>query len=244
MPHSPTFSGQTHIGMKRSQNQDSFGIHAELGLFVVADGMGGHKGGETASALAVEVIPRVLSLLPAELPGTSALREAISEANAAIFQRALEDPSLKGMGTTVTAAWHRQGELWLGQVGDSRAYLLRGPCTWQLSRDHSLVAEKLRAGLLTREELRTNVNRNVITRSVGFESHVSVDVAHLRPQAGDRLILCSDGLTSLVPDPTLQTELQRLSRDGAPPESWCEALIALANQHGGDDNITVITIVF
>lgn len=223
--HSPIVTARfrtafaTDIGQRRSQNQDNLAVDPDLGLFVVADGMGGHQGGETASAMATEntmeivragVLGKDGNWAPAEL-----ISEAIRNASSAIFNRSLQTPNLHGMGTTTTALLAKDGHLTIGHVGDSRCYLFRRKddtepySIWQLTRDHSLVQEKLRAGIITREEIKTDRMKNVITRSVGFESQIQVETYHIETKPGDIYLICSDGLSGLVMDDEMLRIIQR-----------------------------------
>ena len=175
------------IGKKRTQNQDHGKAAPEFGLFSVSDGMGGHQGGETASATATDVIWEYIRQLNRDAGWDPALsiRRAIEAANSAIYAKSLEEPKLRGMGTTTTALLFKDRSVTIGHVGDSRCYFLRPRQVWQLTRDHSLVQEKLRAGLITRKELRTDRMKNVITRSVGFERDIEVELYHMEVKVGD-----------------------------------------------------------
>ncbi len=242
--------GQTDVGRKRDHNEDSFLVDEELGLFLVADGMGGHAGGGTASLIAVQTIrarlqmareadPELFSSPGAleESPLRDVLREAVEGACQSIYQAAQSDASLAGMGTTVTAAVLAGSNAFVAHVGDSRCYVVRKGHIYQVSEDHSLVNEQLKAGAITPEEARNSRFKNIITRSVGFEADVIVDMMGLEVEAGDRLIICCDGLSNLVDDDEiLEIVLQ------APLEAAPERLIELANDRGGDDNITAIVI--
>jgi serine/threonine protein phosphatase PrpC len=241
--------GASDVGRKRENNEDSFLVDEELGAFVVADGMGGHAGGGTASRLAVETIQAYLQqrrrdpelqrpdarLEDSPLPHL--LREAVEAACMAIFQQALASPDLAGMGTTATALWLQGRYGFVAHVGDSRAYLLRGDGLVQLSEDHSLVNEQLRAGLISADEARRSRFKNVITRSVGFEEDVLADLMGIELSEGDLFLLCCDGLTNLVED----AEIQQLAMR-EPIESLPLRLIGMANDRGGDDNITVVAV--
>jgi protein phosphatase len=242
--------GVTDVGRRRDHNEDALLVDPELALFVVADGMGGHAGGGTASTLAVETIRSRLrearqadpaafeSGAPADesrLP--ELLRQAVEEACRSIFRAAQDDPSLAGMGTTVTAVVVAGRAAFVAHVGDSRCYLARGGRMFQLSEDHSLVNEQLKAGAITADEARSSRFRNIITRSVGFEEEVLVDVLGLEVEPGDRLVLCCDGLSNLVSDEEIREIAVREPLEGSP-----EALVDLANERGGDDNITVIVV--
>ncbi len=238
-------AGFSHVGMKRKQNQDNFILVPEKRLFVVADGMGGHKGGETASYLAVHTIGEFFKTGEGALdkgdPGVR-IQRAILSANQAIQARGTIDATLQGMGTTCVAMYFSGEKLYVGHVGDSRCYLLHQNRIWQVTRDHSLVQEKLRAGLITRAQLKTDRMKNVITRSVGFEPDVDVDVYMLEPHPGDVFVVCSDGLSGMVEDTEIRDIVDEFvfkqdSLDGA-----VKRLIEMANAHGGDDNVTAVVV--
>jgi len=241
--------GLTDVGQKRSHNEDSFLVNADLGLFVVADGMGGHAGGGTASRIAVEVIERILLDRRAQAGGpfesneplassplAALLREAVEAASSSIYEHARRDHVLAGMGTTVTALLLHETYAFFGHVGDSRAYLYRDGYLDQITEDHSVVNEQLRAGLITEDEARSSKFKNIITRSVGFEERVLVDVMAVAVEPKDTFILCSDGLTNFVSDEELAAAAT------LPVEEIPSKLIHLANERGGDDNITVIAV--
>jgi serine/threonine protein phosphatase PrpC len=233
----------TDVGRRREHNEDALLVDQELGLFVVADGMGGHAGGGTASSIAVSTIQKSVRAARDTSPASEAspfptvLRLAVEDACRAIYRAAQEDPSLAGMGTTVTAALLVGQNVYVAHVGDSRCYLVRSGRIFQLSEDHSLVNEQLKAGAITEEEARSSRFRNIITRSVGFEEEVLVDVMGLEVEPGDRLVLCCDGLSNLVADEEIREIAVRKPLDDSP-----EALVELANERGGDDNITVIVV--
>ena len=243
-------AGLTDVGRKRNHNEDSFLIDDELKLYVVADGMGGHAGGGTASRIAVETIDRelrnsrqgndspFLSIAPLqESPLPEIIRNAVESACVAIFNAAQEDPRLAGMGTTVIALLVKDEHAFFAHVGDSRAYLIRGDLIQQISEDHSLVNEQIKAGMITPEEAKHSRYKNIITRSVGFEEDVQVDVMGLLLEPGDVFVLCSDGLANMVDD----EELRDIVR-ATPLEETPKKLVELANERGGDDNITVIVV--
>lgn len=242
--------GQTDVGRRREKNEDSYLVAEDLGLFVVADGMGGHAGGGTASRIAVETIeaqlrkawseangPFLRNVPLQESPLPDVLRLAVDTACGAIFRKARDEPELSGMGTTVTALLLRGNDAFFAHVGDSRAYLIRGGFIQQISEDHSLVNEQIKAGVITPEEARHSRFRNVITRSVGFEESVLVDVMGLVAEEGDTFVLCSDGLANLVDDEEIRDAVLGIPFDDLPG-----SLIALANERGGDDNITVVCV--
>lgn len=244
-------AGLTDVGRKRSHNEDSFLIDDELQLYVVADGMGGHAGGGTASRIAVETIDRELRAMRdgghnpfvsvAQLQDSAipeAMRTAVERACLAIFSAAREDPRLAGMGTTVISLLVRDAFAFIAHVGDSRAYLVRGDLIQQISEDHSLVNEQIKAGMITPEEAKHSRYKNIITRSVGFEEEVQVDVMGLVCEPGDVYLLCSDGLANMVED----AELHEAVASSADLQDVPKKLVALANERGGDDNITVIVV--
>jgi protein phosphatase len=239
-----TSAGATNVGRKRKANQDSFLMEPGSRLFVVADGMGGHAGGETASKLTVEtVVQSVLndmgsmSLEPPEL-----LMGAVHRANTAVFNTAEKNKSLAGMGTTVVSMLFKDGKIFVGHVGDSRVYFARKGQLWQLTKDHSLVNEKLKAGLITREQLKKDKSRNVITRSVGFESSVLVDIYQKEVEKGDFYLACSDGLSGMVDDPLMLQIIDELAWGADNLTPLVDKMIEKANEHGGDDNITCVVV--
>ncbi len=235
----------TDIGLRRSQNQDSGASCPDLGLFVVADGMGGHRGGEIASAMAVEIIPEMVRDAEAAGPDWSprqVLTRAIEKANHAVYSRAAEESKLQGMGTTTTAVLFKDGRATFGHVGDSRAYLFRPGAVWQLTRDHSLVQEKLRAGLITRDQVKHDQMKNVITRSVGFGPETAVELYEMDTERGDVFLLCSDGLSGQVEDDEILQIIEKRMFETLDPKNAVADLITLANARGGQDNTTVIVI--
>lgn len=234
----------TDIGRKRSQNQDNMAALPEVGLFVVADGMGGHRGGETASQMAVETISEFVrtEIRKPDWNPRAVIVEAIRTANSAIHQRSSREPQLQGMGTTTTALLFKDERLVIGHVGDSRAYFFRPRAVWQATRDHSFVQEKLRAGLITRAEVKNDRMKNVITRSVGFEPQVNVEVYEMAVRPGDTFLVCSDGLSGLVDDLGMLAIVQRALFENRDIKRATGELIEAANCNGGDDNVTTIMI--
>jgi len=227
----------THVGQVRANNQDSFVVVADADLYGVADGMGGHNGGEVASAMAVEALQE-----HAGEPSLENLMQAARIGNRAIFERAGNDADLHGMGTTLCAVRVVPGPegdeiAWIN-VGDSRVYLFRDDALIQLSRDHSLVEDLLRDGQLTEEEAAVHPKRNIITRALGIDVDVDVDGSTVIPFNGDRFVLCSDGLFGEVSDDQISAVLRRL----AEPSEAADELVRLANESGGRDNITVVIV--
>ncbi|HUF01014.1 MAG TPA: Stp1/IreP family PP2C-type Ser/Thr phosphatase [Gaiellaceae bacterium] len=220
----------TDTGLQRLRNEDAF--VCEPPLFAVADGMGGARAGEVAARLAATAL---------EEAGRSVddVAGLISEANRRIWERSLTDPLTTGMGTTVTAALvdGTSGAVTIGHVGDSRAYLLRSGALEQLTSDHSLVAELVEGGVLTPEEAERHPQRSAITRALGTEPTVEVDVFTVESAPGDLFLLCSDGLSSMVADETVASVIEGAELD---PARAAEALVAAANARGGQDNITVV----
>jgi protein phosphatase len=235
-----TFAGRTDVGVVRSGNEDNFLMLPERGVFIVADGMGGHAAGEVASEMAVRIVAQELG----DPAGRSdqeladSLRHAIQNANAAIFERTLTEHDKRGMGTTTTVLALTGSRYLIGQVGDSRAYLLRDRKLVQLTKDHSYVQEQVDAGYLTPEQARTHPYSNVITRCVGANSEVTPDVYVGALHPGDKYLLASDGLTGMLEDSDLQAALT--AYDG--PQDLVDALIMDANHRGGLDNITAIVV--
>jgi PPM family protein phosphatase len=234
-----SFAG-TDVGLLRSGNEDSH-LRGRT-VFAVADGLGGHQGGEVASAMAVEPLAPLDGRAFADArEAAEALAEAIREANLAILRRARSDPELWGMGTTVTAAAVAGDRvLQLAHVGDSRAYLLRQDAPLrQLTTDHTVVQEAVARGLLTRQQAAVHPQRGVVTRAVGLDPQVPVDLPEpLELEPGDQVLLCTDGLTEVVDDDRIAAVLAAQA-DG---DDACRELIAAANQGGGPDNVTVVLL--
>ena len=224
---------RTDTGRQRNANEDSFFTKAPL--FVVADGMGGAQAGEVASKAAAEAFARDL---PSSAPPERVLEETIEEANRTIYELARKDPSLAGMGTTTTAAIVdlETEEVAIGHVGDSRAYRLRGGRFEQLTRDHSLVEEMRRKGQLTAAQAEDHPQRSIITRALGPEPEVQVDLQTVPAQHGDVFLICSDGLTTMLDD----EEIARILARATSLEAAVRALVDEANRAGGRDNITVV----
>jgi PPM family protein phosphatase len=223
------------VGRQRASNQDAWSqgrTAAGAVWMMVADGMGGHAGGETASRIAVETVSACLDR-DADPPG-AALCRAFEAANRAVHEESERDPRVAGMGTTGVAVLLAPEGAFVANVGDSRAYRMRGGSFEQVSLDHSLVAELQRRGVLTAEEARFHPRRNEVLRSLGVEHEVHVDLHELDLLPGDLFLLCSDGLSGVVRDEEIAQVLRR-----SPPTEAARDLVALANERGGPDNITV-----
>ena len=239
----------TDIGLVRDMNEDVYVSRADQGLFVVCDGMGGAPAGEVASQLAAEAIVQQLSAAsdgdePSNrddaglLPQTARLADAVRRSNAIVYHQAQQNVAQAEMGTTVVGAWIQDQIASVVHVGDSRAYLWHDNRLEPLTRDHSFLEAALTAGLLDAEKTRVAAHQNVLLRALGREPEVEVDLAEVPVQPGDYLLLCSDGLTKMVPEATVAWTIRAL-RD---PQSICDALVETANSNGGADNVTVIVV--
>jgi len=242
--------GNTHVGRVRQNNEDAFQIERSLNLYVLSDGIGGEEQGEVASALAVETVvrhcleaenhraaPLFIEPRPDLSERTNRLMSAVTLANRKIFDAA-GTPSEHRMGATIVAAWLQGERLSLVHVGDSRAYLLRGGSLEQLTADHSLVAEQVRRGVLTPQEAETSQLQSVLIRALGSEEHVEQDADEHLLLEGDTLLLCSDGLTRMVTEPEIASTLMTFEH----AQAAAEHLVELANDYGGQDNVTVIVV--
>ena len=232
--------GATDVGLRREINQDTILVDKDLGLFIVADGMGGHRGGEVASAMAVETVREMVGdrLTEVKEKSLSIMVEAYKEASRRIFYRAEnEQEDLEGMGTTMVGFWMRDDIIYIANVGDSRLYMWNERGFWQLTEDHSLINDQIRAGVISEEEAPHVVGRNVITRSVGFEKDVAVDTLERKVAPGDVYILCSDGLSGLISDQQIADLCKKKKKEAVVTEG-----ISMAKKAGGDDNISAIVI--
>lgn len=222
--------GATDIGLVRETNQDNFYIDTEGKWAVVADGMGGHNGGETASAMAVEEIKKSMA------QGVG-LKESIANANAVVYKKSVDSPELMGMGTTVVLCEVLGGRVNIAHVGDSRAYLYKDHKLKQITCDHSIVQQLIDSGTITSEQARFHPQRNLITRAVGTEKNILVDYNTLDFGENDCILICSDGLSSYVDEKDILDILENTkSREAV------DKLIDAANESGGKDNITVVLI--
>jgi len=220
----------TDSGRVRERNEDSMLVDPPV--YVVADGMGGHRGGNVASQIAVETIERLGG------EGRGSLADHVRDANRAVWERSVEDQRLSGMGTTVTAIRIDDDSIALAHVGDSRAYLLRDGLLRQLTTDHTLVARMVQSGEITEEEAEVHPHRNVMTRALGTDEQVEVDEDSIALLDGDRLLLCSDGLTGMVTEDQIQAILENSDQ----PQQAADRLVKAANRAGGIDNITVVVL--
>jgi len=227
----------THVGLIRPQNEDSY--LCEHPLYAVADGLGGHAAGEVASALVVERLTE-LSFGDDVAPDAAQqeLAEAVRDANRRIHRSAAEDPQHAGMGTTVTAAVAVGDTLCFAHVGDSRGYLLRGGELSQVTEDHTPVQRAVRAGVISAEEAQHHPSRHVLAQAVGLDVDVEVDTPRVDLQPGDRVVLCTDGMTDPIPD----ADIPGVIGDADGPEAAVEALITAALQRGGPDNVTIVVV--
>lgn len=227
----------TDVGRVREINQDYYSTDLERGLLIIADGMGGHLAGEKASRTAVDVIgANMVTDAEGHEAILKSLQTAIQEANRQIVAQSLQDASMRGMGTTLTAAYSKDSVVYIGHIGDSRAYLMRNGRIQQITEDHSVVAQLLRARAITPAEAARHPYRNVITRCLGMQTEIEADTMHLMWQQGDRLLLCTDGLSGLVSD----EEIAKISCVHEDPQIACQELVDLALERGGNDNVTVI----
>ena len=218
----------TDIGRVRGNNQDSYVCDDKLGVYAVADGLGGHVGGEVASGMAADILSNAFRFKQHAVDPGLSLKKVIQQANSKIYEKAHQTPSLMGMGTTLTMLYFADDTLYVGHVGDSRAYLIREGMIWQLSQDHSLASYQLVSGM-------TTPLKNVVTRSVGFDQEVEVDVYTKKVSQGDTYLLCSDGLHGFVKDEEIARVVSQNTLNSA-----VKNLIILANERGGEDNITAV----
>jgi protein phosphatase len=232
-------AASTHVGRRRRMNEDRYALAPDLGLYLVADGMGGHTAGQVASEMAADAALRaVRTLQGASASLAEKLRYAVTSANREIYQTGRQRPELAGMGTTLVSVLAFEGRAALAHVGDSRAYLVRGGRIRQLTDDHSVVGELLRRREISEDAAREHPHRHVLTRALGVRPVVEPDLAELSPEPDDVFVLCSDGLTCHVEDDEIAEQVDA----AADPDACVENLVDLANARGGDDNITVLIL--
>lgn len=250
------FAAKSDMGRVRTNNEDSFFTEPEIGLFIVADGMGGHKSGEIASKMACDIVSKNLKTLlkavevadktqviygennPQISKPANSLLSAIRLANRVIYEASVSYSQNQGMGTTIVALLARDNSYIISWVGDSRIYLVRHGQIQQLTTDHSLVQEQVNKGLITNEQAETSEFKNVLTRALGTSEEVQADAAETPAFEDDYLILCSDGLTRMVPDAVILETVKKHDN----PEAVCAELIELANKAGGRDNVTAVVL--
>lgn len=242
-------AGITDTGLVRERNEDSILTHPDIGLAVLADGMGGHRGGDVASALAVRTIHSVLKALLPELRSgyndeetgyalqSTAVHRAVEMANESVYEAAQQQPELQGMGTTVVVLLFHDNRVTIAHIGDSRLYRVRGGELEQVTRDHTLLQDLIDRGFYTPEEARCSKNKNLVTRALGIEQRVHADIQEERVARGDLFMLCSDGLNDMVEDDEIH---HTLDRHGEDLQQAAEQLVCLANQNGGRDNVSVV----
>jgi PPM family protein phosphatase len=245
-------AGKSDLGQIRKNNEDCYFVGQEIGLFLVADGMGGHRSGEVASRLACDIISNNLKHKSIDSKAktmygeantslsedSNNLLSAIRLANRMIYEAGANTVQNRGMGTTIVAVLVREKSYTIAWVGDSRIYLVRHGRLQQLTTDHSLVQEQMNKGLISSEQAETSEFKNVLTRAMGTSEEVEVDIAETNSFDGDYLLLCSDGLTRMVPDQLILETINKYQQ----PQNICDELINLANKAGGRDNITAIVI--
>ena len=242
------FGSGSDIGRQRAGNEDCYKVVCSTAMpegvdaiFVVADGMGGHAAGEVASRMAVESVLETLASPDNELEAFGAqetldlMHSAINRANRVVIEEGVRSPEKRGMGTTCTLGVMQGDFLHIAHIGDSRGYLMRGGDLSRLTKDHSVVEEEVRRGLLTMDQARTDPRRNLITAAIGLDRDLTVDTESLELFAGDRIMFCTDGLNSMISDQEIEVLL-----DGSDPQKTCQRLIDSANSAGGDDNIPVV----
>jgi len=230
--------GQTDTGLVRDHNEDAIGCNEDIALAILADGMGGHRGGEMASAITVSTI---LELITHEAIKHSTadrlLHSAITQANKNVYDSSKTNPHYRGMGTTIVAVLFYDNCFTVAHVGDSRLYRLRDAQLKQITRDHSFVQEQIELGLHTEEQARKSPNRNLITRAIGIDNDVQIDIKKDTAMPGDIYLLCSDGVNDMLDDDLIKTTLIDYCDD---LEKTASEIIKLANEKGGKDNISVL----
>jgi len=237
----------THTGMVRSHNEDTIAADAEIGLAVLADGMGGYNAGEIASGIAVTLITAEMKKVLAQRPAADLsdaeaqllIGEYAAKANAAIFQAAQTQPQYSGMGTTLVMALWYDNRMGVGHIGDSRLYRLRGETLEQVTRDHSLLQEQIDSGMISKADARFSQNKNLVTRAVGIDPDVETEINSYAVQPGDIYLLCSDGLSDMVADEDIELTLSSLKANLA---LAAEQLVQQANDNGGRDNVSVVLV--
>lgn len=248
------YAGSTHVGMKRSHNEDNFFLLAEENLYIVADGMGGHASGEVASQIAVETLANFFIDTSRDREITWPYKEdraltydqnrlvtGVKLANRRVYETAQSDARYRGMGTTIACLVCGSTGAYLGHVGDSRGYVVKAGGIEQITEDHSLLNDYLKVHKLSQEEIEHFPHKNVIVRALGMKDAVTVDVHRIEPKVGELYLLCSDGLSGMISDQEMH---QLVIEKRGNLEQACQALIAKANENGGVDNITCVLVEF
>lgn len=247
MPFTLDYALKTHAGQVRPLNEDAVGADPDSGLFILADGLGGYNAGEIASTMAVSTL---LAELPSELDGARVsaagafdpqqiLRDRLIAMNSTIFRAALNSSAFEGMATTIVVAWLLGDRLWVAHTGDSRLYRMRGGQLEQLTRDHSFSQELLDAGMVTEEEARLLPAKNLVTRALGASAEVEPEVRDYPLQAGDVVLMCSDGLTEMISFAEIGAQLSSCKGD---VQEGARRLVDMANEAGGRDNVSVVVV--
>lgn len=247
MPFTLDYALKTHAGQVRPLNEDAVGADPDSGLFILADGLGGYNAGEIASTMAVSTL---LAELPSELDGARVspaaafdpqqiLRDRLIAMNSTIFRAALNSSAFEGMATTIVVAWLLGDRLWVAHTGDSRLYRMRGGQLEQLTRDHSFSQELLDAGMVTEEEARLLPAKNLVTRALGASAEVEPEVRDYPLQAGDLVLMCSDGLTEMISFAEIGAQLSSCKGD---VQEGARRLVDMANEAGGRDNVSVVVV--
>ncbi len=242
-------SGLTDIGKKRATNQDAIFIDEKERIFIVADGMGGHNGGDIASQLATKTLPKFLSQKIHQVEKVEEfMQQGVLHTNEVIRQEGIKNPKLMGMGTTVSMCYFKASYIYVANIGDSRTYLINNKRIYQLTIDHSLIQEKLNYGLYTRDQAAKDPHKNVLVRTVGFEEDIEVDIFRYQISRGDIFMICSDGLYGKVSDEDVIYVMNKYIPNPAEAtkallDQAARVLVDQANKNGGNDNISVILIL-
>jgi len=241
----------TNIGRQRNHNEDAIASDDTMGFVVLADGMGGYKAGEVASEMAVlSITAELMEAMENQRPGkvdaalgkqaeAQLILNAVKSANEVIYSVSQSQPECAGMGTTLVVGLFTNNKLLVGHIGDSRMYRLRNQVLSQITEDHSLLQQQIKAGLITAEQSKYSLNKNLVTRALGVDAEVELELNEYEVEVGDIYLLCSDGLTDLVDDEAIQSALNKLMPD---MDNTAQALVHMANENGGKDNISVILV--
>lgn len=230
----------TDVGLQREHNEDAIASDEAMGFVVLADGMGGYKAGEVASEMAVlSITAELMENLASHPPEAQLINDAVNNANEVIYSVSQSQPQCAGMGTTLVVGVFFNNKLLVGHIGDSRMYRLRDQVLSQITEDHSVLQEQIKAGLITLEEAKHANNKNLVTRALGIDLTVELELKEYDVQVDDIYLVCSDGLSDLVDDDAIESVLNKLTTD---MNAAAQALVELANENGGKDNISVILV--